>query len=270
MNTKLHTAEQQRRLRVLILLAAASAQGWNALAEDGPNSSLYSGRLASARRTMQPLPPAAGPFNGGGNSPQPSFISPAAPLSSNSQGTPLATSWYEIPLPPPKEVKKEDIITIRVDLGTRVSSEGEVQRRKTSSYDAVLKDWVVLDGLRSVRPAPQTQGEPRIQGSNNQTLRTQAELETNESIKFDIAAKVSSILPNGTIVLEAHRRIQNNNEVWIVSLGGICRREDIQPGNVVLSKDIADLKIDKREVGHIRDSYKRGWITRLLDTFNPF
>lgn len=263
------TTEPQRRLRLFVLAVAVSVEGLQLQAEEGPNSSLYSGRLASARRIRQQeqLPAPGGsqpyPYNG------PSPLAPLPQMSGN-PGTPLATSWYEIPLPPPKEVKKEDIITIRVDLGSRVSSEGELQRRKSSSYDSILKDWVVLEGLRAVRPAPQSQGDPRIQGSSNQTLRAQAELETNESIKFDIAAKVASVLPNGTIVLEAHRRIQNNNEVWNVSLGGICRREDIQPGNVVLSKDIADLKIDKREVGHIRDSYKRGWMVRWLDTFNPF
>jgi flagellar L-ring protein FlgH len=78
------------------------------------------------------------------------------------------------------------------------------------------------------------------------------------------------VLPNGTLVIEAHREIRNNEEDWLVSLSGICRREDIQPGNVILSKDIAQLKIDKREMGAIQDSYRRGWFTRFYDMFNPF
>ena len=81
---------------------------------------------------------------------------------------------------------------------------------------------------------------------------------------------LARLLPNGTLVLEARRDIQNGDEHWIASLSGVCRREDIQPGNTILSKDIAELKIDKREAGHIPDAYKRGWLTRWMDAFNPF
>ena len=109
-----------------------------------------------------------------------------------------------------------------------------------------------------------------MQGTLNTLSRTQSDLETSESVKFDIAVTVQSILPNGTLVVEGHRETRINDEDWLISLSGVCRREDIQPGNVVLSKDIAQLKIDKRELGAIRDSYKRGWFTRMFDTFNPF
>ena len=50
----------------------------------------------------------------------------------------------------------------------------------------------------------------------------------------------------------------------------LCRREDIGPGNVILSKNIANLVVDKRELGQIRDSYKRGWLTRWWDQLGPF
>jgi flagellar L-ring protein precursor FlgH len=204
--------------------------------DDGPNSSLFSGRFGPYVR----------------------------------QAGPEATSWYEVPLPPAKEVKVNDIVTIRVDLGAQVISEAEMQRRKNGVYDALLNNWVLLNGLKSVKPAPMSDGEPRVTGALNQLYRATGEMETVESLKFEIAAKVAAVLPNGNLVLEAHRQVVNNDEVWMHSLTGVCRREDVGPGNMILSEDIADLEVSKREHGHVRDSYKRGWFTLWLDRFNPF
>lgn len=215
-----------------------------ALAQDGPNSSLYSGRTGSfpTASTMRGYP-----------------------------GTvPPATNWYEVPLPPPKEVRVHDIITIRVDMGARVSSDVQFQRRRTAQYNAILNDWLLLEGLKAIKPDPQADGDQQVQGNLNQLNRVTGDLETTEAIKFEIAAEVAAVLPNGNLVLEAHRTIRNNNELWMHSLSGVCRREDIGPGNLILSKDIANLNIDKRELGHIRDSYKRGWFARWFDQFQPF
>ncbi len=91
-----------------------------------------------------------------------------------------------------------------------------------------------------------------------------------ESVTFVITATVAEIRPNGLLVLEAHKVIQNNEEQWECRLSGICRREDISPDNMVMSENIAELRIEKRESGAIRDAYKRGWFTRWFDEFNPF
>jgi flagellar L-ring protein precursor FlgH len=249
--TRLTSSRRSRRRAWLgCAIASALASGLSfgrtaALpADDGPNSSLFSNRLRT-------LPVAA----------QGTYATTSASPS---------TSWYEVPLPPPKEVRVQDIITIRVDLGTRMTADAEWQRRRNGRYDAILNDWVVLMGLRAVKPAPQSDGDQRIQGNLNLLDRAQGELETSETLKFEIAATVASVLPNGNLVLEAHRTIRNNHEYWLHSLSGICRREDVGPGNVVLGKDLANLQIEKRELGQVRDSYQRGWLTRLWDEFTPF
>jgi flagellar L-ring protein precursor FlgH len=184
--------------------------------------------------------------------------------------TPPPQRWYEIPLPPPKEVRVHDIISIRVDMGSRTSSAAQLQNRRTAQYDARLNDWIFLEGLRQVRPAPQSEGDQRIQGNLNTLDRVTGQLDTTELVKFEIAATVAAVLPNGNIVLEAHDSVRINDEQWMQSLSGVCRREDIGPGNVVLSKDIANLKVDKRELGQIRDSYKRGWLAWWWDQIRPF
>ena len=225
--------------------------------QDGPNSSLYSGRMS----------PISGAAPEGVDRPPGSF---GGGLKTLPQGAGQPLSWYEVPLPPPKEVRENDIITIRVDTGARVSTQAQLQRRRTAQYDAILNDWVMLEGLRAIKPAPQSDGDQRVQGNLNQLNRVTGQLDTTESLKFDIAATVASVLPNGNVVLEAHRTIRNNNEQWLHSLSGVCRREDIGPGNLVLSKDIANLQVEKRELGQIRDSYKRGWLARWLHQFQPF
>lgn len=180
------------------------------------------------------------------------------------------SSWTFIPVPPPPQIRVQDIVTIRVEELARQNSSGKLERRKQGLYDTVLKDWIQLIGLKAAIPDPQSAGEPRIQGTLQQQWRVQSELESRESLTFNVAARVADIRPNGTLVLEAHRQILINEEAWEYSLTGLCRREDVGPDNVVLSRNILDLRIHKRERGIVRDSYQRGWFLRWFDAFHPF
>ena len=179
------------------------------------------------------------------------------------------SSWTLVEPPPVRTFRLHDIITVVVDQKSEVLSEGDVQRRKQSNFDAALLNWIKLRGL-DVIPAPQSNGDLRIQGLVNQQYRVQNELETSDAIRFTIAAEVVDIRPNGNLVIEARKIIHNNNEVWEQSLTGVVRPEDVLPTNKVLSENIAELRIRKRELGHVRDGYRRGWLQRLWDRLKAF
>ena len=89
-------------------------------------------------------------------------------------------------------------------------------------------------------------------------------------MEFKIACTVVDIRPNGVLVIEGRRSIRNNEEVWDLSLTGSVRPEDVLTNNTVLSENIADLRIYKREAGSVRDSYRRGWLMHWLDTYQLF
>lgn len=185
-------------------------------------------------------------------------------------GTTREMSWYYRELPPPRQVQVHDLIHIRVEERSQAFSDGEIDRKKTGQYAAILTDWLRLDGLDSLKPAVQADGDQAISGTLNQRLKAEAEMETNESLKFTIAAEVQEILPNGTLKLEARKTIHVNDETWIYHLRGICRTEDVNPNNTVLSEHLAELTITKEEQGSIRDAYRRGWLLRLWDKVHWF
>ena len=179
-------------------------------------------------------------------------------------------NWYYQPPPPKKQIRIHDLITIRVDEKSSTLVEGSLERRKNSSYFAALTDWLKLDGLKAVRPAPQANGDPTIAGSQKQLLRSEATLETLESIKFEIQAEVADIMPNGNLVLEAHKTIKTHEESWDYSITGICRPEDVAADNTVMSAKLFGPKLDFRPNGQISDSIKRGWLLRVMDLLHAF
>lgn len=178
-------------------------------------------------------------------------------------------SWMYQPVPPPKEIKLHDQITIVVKMTSVVTSEGEMDRRKKAKLDAILKEWALIDGF-SLIPDPQSAGEPAVKGSWENQYRSEAELETRDSMTFSIAVNVVDIRPNGLLVVEGRQSIQNNEETWERCLSGLVRPEDVMPNNTVQSDNVAELRIFKREAGHVRDGYRRGWLMEWLDKFQPF
>lgn len=186
------------------------------------------------------------------------------------QGLTLAnSSWLYQATEPPKVLKLNDLITVVVDEKQQVTSLANVERRKQAQLNAQLKDWVNFDGLDLV-PDKQSQGDQTVNGTLQGQFRAQANLDTRDSLKLRIAARIVDIRPNGHLVIEAHKKIRNNDEQWDASLSGIVRPEDILPNNTVLSEDVAELIIDKREQGHVRDGYRRGWLYLFIDKYGLF
>lgn len=189
------------------------------------------------------------------------------------RGLTLQTSSFVFrDLPPeamPRQLQEQDIITVLVDFNSRFLSEGDAENRKTASLAAVLADWIQLDS-GSLKPAAQADGDPTITGTLNSQYRAESDVELRDSLTFRMAAKIVDIRPNGNLVIEGHQEIRNNEERWRISITGVVRREAIQADRTVSSDSIAELRIDKEEMGQVRDGYARGWFTQWYDKYKPF
>ncbi|HEY5315858.1 MAG TPA: flagellar basal body L-ring protein FlgH, partial [Pirellulales bacterium] len=178
-------------------------------------------------------------------------------------------SWLYLAVPSPREVQLNDLITVLVTESSQVLSEGNISRRTQSNLNLDLTNWVKLNHF-GISDDKLSAGDPGVAGTLNSQLRTTSQLETQASVKFKITARIVDIRPNGTLVIEAHKSLRNNNEIWEQSLSGIIRKEDVLPNNTVMSEDVYELMIYKQEHGQIRDSYRRGWLLKTVDRFKPF
>ncbi len=168
-----------------------------------------------------------------------------------------------------RELRINDIITVLVDYRATMLSEGDAQSRKTANLNAVLADWLKFTG-KDLIPAPQSRGDLAINGTLTSQYRSEADIQLRDALTFRIAATIVDIRPNGNLVIEAHREIRNNEEIWKQSLTGIVSRQAIGADRTVRSENVTDLRIDKREHGFVREGYARGWFSRWYGKWKPF
>ena len=214
---------------------------------------------------------AAGLWNGAAIAQDASLLLAPPPLQEG-QLTLQNSSFMYRKLPPEAEFRElqiNDIITVLVDYRSSMISEGDAEARRNLSVNAVLSDWLAFDG-KSIFPAPQNRGDPKISGSLQSQYRTESEMELRDALTFRIAAAVVDIRPNGNLVIEARREIRINEEVWLQSLTGVVRRQSIGPDRTVRSDEIHEMRIEKREKGFVNDAYTRGWFVRWYGKWKPF
>ncbi|MDX1961655.1 MAG: flagellar basal body L-ring protein FlgH [Pirellulales bacterium] len=168
----------------------------------------------------------------------------------------------------PRQLKINDLVTIRVIEAGEFSTRGRINRQNNANIDARLRNWIELDGLNLIS-SPNTD-LPRARGSYNVQNQSQGELRTSEELAFNITARVVDVRPNGLLVLEAHKTVRIDDEIYDNSLTGIVRPEDVGAKNLVTSDKIAELSIQRRTVGQVRDSYRRGWLSKFWDQVTPF
>jgi flagellar L-ring protein precursor FlgH len=211
--------------------------------------------------TMQPMPPQPGNVPWGMPGP---FMDPQV------MPPDIQSSFTFTPPVPARTLRINDLVSIRVEEIQQSLALGNTTSRKTQNFDAVLQDWIRLVGIDTIKPAPQSNGDPRVRFAENEVYRGDSTMRTNESLTFNIEAMIVDILPNGNLVLEASNEIEINDNRFKAKLTGICRAQDITADNTILSRNIYGKKIWKEDDGHVRDGYSRGWLTRWYARLKPF
>ena len=75
---------------------------------------------------------------------------------------------------------------------------------------------------------------------------------------------VTEVRANGDLVIEGDRKITINEEEEFLSLKGVVRPEDIGPGNLVYSTDIAEADISYKGKGVVTSGSRPNILVRIL------
>lgn len=177
-------------------------------------------------------------------------------------------SWILSPTPAPEEIKVHDIIMVLVDERSVQQQRRQFQRQRQGSYNVELGEFIRIDEAGNLanaaanQPTVELDYERREQNRGNQNVL--------ESLTYRIAASVTSIRPNGNLIIGARKSIVTNRDAWVYQMTGEVNPKHIDANDTVKSEAIVNLNIIKNSTGKIRDSVKRGWMTRVLDIVSPF
>lgn len=121
--------------------------------------------------------------------------------------------------------------------------------------------WQFPQGFRT--GAAQLQGQAQLQSqhqANNLGSTTRV-----GTMQFTIAARIEDILPNGNLIITAHKNIRVNDEDNEMVLTGIIRQNDVLEDNTIVSSKIADMRIDTMGTGPVSAKATAGIMTRLFN-----
>ncbi|HEV8070022.1 MAG TPA: flagellar basal body L-ring protein FlgH [Planctomycetaceae bacterium] len=190
------------------------------------------------------------------------FFTPHPPLLVRDFG------WSFVETPKPHEVKVHDIITVTVKEAAQTQATSTYNRQRNGQYTAQLAQFIRVNSQGNLDNA--ALNSPEIDGELQSRLQSTGQVTEAESMKYRIAATVVDILPNGVLVLEAHKSIVDNKDLWEYTLTGKVDPKKISPDDSVLSENVADLSIAKVQHGKLTDSTKRAWFVHLYDWIGPF
>lgn len=245
-------------------------------------------RGAGAAPARAPLPAAAP----GGDAPRvlrdderesrvPTRSATAAAIASQSMGARNARGEYlhdpgalfAVQDPEPRAFAVHDLVTIVVSETSRSNSVADSRADKQYEMSAAVDAWISMDptsfGSGFASPLDTT-SLPAVGASADKNFRGRGNYSRRDDFTARVTAEIVEVRPNGTLVLEARREIVNDGESQVIVLSGVCRPEDVDGSNQVLSQRVADAVIKKTTTGQLRDTSEKGVLAKLLDAIFAF
>lgn len=92
----------------------------------------------------------------------------------------------------------------------------------------------------------------------------------SSKVTGQMTAKIVSVLPGGTYMIEGTRYVEVNDEKQTIEVTGEIRPDDISSDNTVLSSRVANARIKFTGTGPASETAKPGLLTRVLSWLGLF
>jgi flagellar L-ring protein precursor FlgH len=156
----------------------------------------------------------------------------------------------------------DDIVTVVVSDRASAISKGTTASQRKSSASG---------GISSVFGKSITPLSELATMSGDQKLDSQGSTGRESTLTTTLTARVTHVLPNGSLVLEADKEVTVNSERQHVHIRGVIRPFDVSTANTVPSDRLANLEVRVNGNGVVGDAIRRPNILyRILTGLLPF
>lgn len=210
------------------------------------------------RKTRKPAPPSAidrmiaemdgRTSTGAGQVPPGSIYSP---------GALFAEGFRDL-----RAARLDDIVTVIVsDRASAISKGTTASQRKASASGGISSVFG-----RSITPLSELASM-----TGDQKLDAQGSTGRESTLTTTLTARVTHMLPNGSLVIEADKEVTVNSERQQVHIRGVIRPFDVSTSNTVQSDRLANLEVRVNGKGVVGDAIRRPNILyRILTGLLPF
>jgi len=106
-------------------------------------------------------------------------------------------------------------------------------------------------------------------GSEN-TFSGKGGTESANTFTGSITTTVVDVLPNGHLVVTGEKQIGVNQNVDVLRFSGTIDPRALQPGSIVNSTQVANVRVESRGRGAQNEAQVMGWMNRFFNTITPF
>jgi flagellar L-ring protein FlgH len=137
-----------------------------------------------------------------------------------------------------------DIVTLLVSETTAAQSTGDVNNSRAFAANSAITN---LPGTSSQA------ANPLLGMTSTKSLKGQGETSTGSSVTATVSAHVIAMLPNGSMIVEAERRILINSQHENLVVRGVLRPGDVGPNNIAPATALSNLEIELKGKGVVSD-----------------
>jgi flagellar L-ring protein precursor FlgH len=163
-----------------------------------------------------------------------------------------------------------DILTVLITINDSAKTQNETVAGRAATDNLGLTN---LFGLESTlgRLLPKAfSPSAALNTASTSTSDGKGSINRSEALTLTIAAVVSSVLPNGNLVIQGTQEVKVNQELRQLTVAGIVRPEDITAANTINHTQIAEARVSYGGKGAITSAQNVPVGQQLVTKFSPF
>ena len=113
-------------------------------------------------------------------------------------------------------------------------------------------------------------GKLKVGAESSNKFSGKGGTESANNFTGSITATVIDVLPNGHLVVAGEKQIGVNHNVDVLRFSGTVDPHSLQPGSIVASTQMANVRIESRGRGAQAEVQAMGWLGRFFNSVAPF
>ncbi|MDO8902722.1 MAG: flagellar basal body L-ring protein FlgH [Phenylobacterium sp.] len=163
-----------------------------------------------------------------------------------------------------------DIVTVQIEIDDRAQTSNSTNSSRSGGMSAGVPNFLGLESsLGRILPGG---FDPANAISTNSASNNSGSgsVSRSEKINLVIAAVVTTVLPNGNMMIQGTQEVRTNGELRQLSVAGIIRPEDITSSNTIRHSQIAEARISYGGRGDISRMQRTPAGQAIVESFSPF